>query len=285
MVNFNPELMSELADAFYTLSGMRMGLLDIDACEFFAYPAERSVFCSIVRANPKINRDCINCDLKNMQKCRKSKSALVYTCHLGLTEVMVPIIENDNIICYFMFGQVIIDEFREQSRNHIYSCVEKEGFEEKEINVAIENIQSVSSKKLHASVKILDTILSYIFSKKLVTHTKTRFINRINSYIDSHLGDPIHVSDLYRYFNISRTTLYELSRLYLNCGISDYITKRKFYHIQKMLEETNLKISDLVGRIGFSDYNYFSKVFKRKTGLSPREYRNQVKVIDISRLK
>ena len=120
MIEYNEDLMKELADAFYTLSGIRMGLLDTDAHEFFAHPDERSIFCSIVRANPKINSNCIKCDLEYMQKCRKIKSSLVYTCHLGLTEVIVPIVDNDLVICYFMFGQIIIDELAEQSRKIIY---------------------------------------------------------------------------------------------------------------------------------------------------------------------
>ena len=192
---------------------------------------------------------------------------------------MIEYIDNDLVICYFMFGQIIIDELAEQSRKIIYNNIEKEGFEDKEIIKAIENIKIISSKKLNASVKILDTILTYIFSKQLITFTKTRFISRINSYIDSHLSSIIHVNDLYKHLNISRTSLYELSRSYLGCGISDYITNRKIYHARKMLKDTNIKISDLVEKIGFSDYNYFSKVFRKKTGLSPREYRKQEKLI------
>jgi len=197
----------------------------------------------------------------------------MYTCHSGLTEVIAPIKEDDIIICYFMFGQIIIDEFKEQSRNAIYDNIKKYGFDDNEILNAINNIQCVSSAKLKAAVKILDTILSYIFSTKLVTLTKIKFISRLNAYIDAHISESIHADDLVSHLNISRTHLYELSKSYIDCGLSDYIIQRKFLHAQDLLINSRIRIIDLAEKVGFTDYNYFSRVFKKKTGLSPREYR------------
>jgi AraC-like DNA-binding protein len=278
MINYDPDQLLELTKAFYTLSGMRVGILDTDASEFFAYPRERSIFCSIVRSHPHINKSCTNCDLEYMQKCKKMDFPIRYTCHLGLTEVIAPVKENDLIICYFMFGQIVIEEYKDQSRKTIYDKIKNEGFEDKEILNAIDSIQAVSSVKLKASVKVLETILSYIFSTKLVTLTKTKFLNRLNAYIDRHISDNVHVSDLSAYINISRTHLYELSKSYLDCGLSEYITNKKILYAQNLLANTEIKISDLSEKVGFSDYNYFSKVFRKKTGMSPREYRNKLKL-------
>ena len=277
MINYNSDNLLELARAFYTLTGIRMGLLDPDAKEFFAYPKEKSLFCSIVRSNPQINKNCIHCDLEHFQKCKKMKTPLIYSCHLGLTEVIAPVKENDIIICYYMFGQIIIDEFKEQYRTSIYENIENQGFEEGEILNAINNIQCIDSVKLNASVKILEAILSYIFSAKLVTLTKTQFISRLNSYIDSHISESILIDDLANYFNIGRTHLYELAKPYIDCGISDYVILRKIYHVQDFLKNTSIRITDLAEKVGFMDYNYFTRVFKKKTGLSPREYRNKEK--------
>jgi AraC-like DNA-binding protein/ligand-binding sensor protein len=278
MVNYDPDHLLELAQAFYTLSGIRMGILDTDASEFFAYPREKSLFCNIVRSHPSINSDCTKCDLVHMQKCKKMNYPITYTCHLGLTEVIAPVKEDDLIICYFMFGQIIIEEYKDQSYAAIYDKIKNEGFEDKDILNAIGSIRTVSGVKLKASVKVLETILSYIFSTKLVTLTKTKFLNRLNAYIDRHIADDIHVSDLSAYINISRTRLYELSKSYLDCGLSEYITNKKILYAKNLLKDTEIKISDLAEKVGFMDYNYFSKVFRKKTGVSPREYRSKLEL-------
>jgi YesN/AraC family two-component response regulator len=78
--------------------------------------------------------------------------------------------------------------------------------------------------------------------------------------------------------NISRTRLYELAKSYLDCGISEYITNKKILYVKNLLKNTELKIGDLAEKAGFTDYNYFSKVFRKKAGISPREYRNKLEL-------
>jgi YesN/AraC family two-component response regulator len=279
MINYDSARLSELAQAFYTLSGMRIGLLDPDAVEFFAYPSERSIFCTIARSHPQINKKCIKCDLEAFQKCKKTGSPIIYQCHLGLTEVIAPVKEDDIIICYFMFGQIIVDETKEQSRDDIYNHIKTEGFDEAKIKDAIKNIKSVNIMHVNASVKMMEAILSYMFSNKLVTLTKVQFINQLNSYIASHFSKDIHIDDLCKYYGIGRTRLYELSKSYLDCGLYEYVTHQKIIYAQKLLKETSLNIMDIAEEAGFSDYNYFSRVFRKRAGVSPRQYRtNSIRV-------
>lgn len=42
---------------------------------------------------------------------------------------------------------------------------------------------------------------------------------------------------------------------------------------EQMIRSTSMQISEIASNVGFYDYNYFSKVFHRKFGCSPREYR------------
>ncbi|EGB91932.1 HTH-type transcriptional activator RhaS (L-rhamnose operon regulatoryprotein rhaS) [Clostridium sp. D5] len=49
----------------------------------------------------------------------------------------------------------------------------------------------------------------------------------------------------------------------------------KLTEARHLLDETNLTLNDIAYKLGFSNGNYFSKVFKRNVGRSPREYRNK----------
>ena len=273
MIYYDKKHLLEIIQAFYTLTGIRVGLLYTNTQEFFAYPDERSLFCTIVRADPEINKKCINCDLSHMEQCKKMNTSLVYTCHLGLTEVIAPLKENDTIICYFMFGQIIIDEFKEQSRLIIHNSIKEAGFDDMAIEKAIENINCVSSSKLKASIKVFEAIIMQIISTNLIKFTRMDFINHLNSFIDEHISEKIIVKDIYRYFQISRSSLYEYLKTYLDCGLSDYILNRKINYTKNLLINSKIKIGELSEKAGFSDYNYFSRVFRKKTGVSPRAFR------------
>ena len=45
------------------------------------------------------------------------------------------------------------------------------------------------------------------------------------------------------------------------------------HHSMRLLEETDRKITDIAVEMGFTDGNYFAKIFRRKFAVSPREYR------------
>jgi two-component system response regulator YesN len=60
------------------------------------------------------------------------------------------------------------------------------------------------------------------------------------------------------------------------CGITfiEYLTEVRIEQAKKLLKNTDMKGSDIAYETGFSDPHYFSFIFKKTTGLSPREYRN-----------
>ena len=60
------------------------------------------------------------------------------------------------------------------------------------------------------------------------------------------------------------------------CGITfiEFLTYVRIENAKKLLRETNMKGSDIAYECGFNDPHYFSFIFKKNTGMSPREYKN-----------
>lgn len=76
-------------------------------------------------------------------------------------------------------------------------------------------------------------------------------------------------------FGISPNYLSQLFKKHMNVGISEYITSQKIDESRKLLKETDLKIYEISDQLGFESSFYFSKVFKKITGLSPKDFRNR----------
>ena len=55
-------------------------------------------------------------------------------------------------------------------------------------------------------------------------------------------------------------------------GFSEYITHRKISRAKPLLLEQDFKIYEVADRLGFESAFYFSKVFKKVEGISPREF-------------
>lgn len=94
-------------------------------------------------------------------------------------------------------------------------------------------------------------------------------------YIKEHIHEKITLQELADAFEVSPNYLSQLFKKHMDIGISEYITTQKVAESRKLLKATNLKIYEISDRLGFESAFYFSRVFKKATGLSPKDYRNQ----------
>ena len=63
--------------------------------------------------------------------------------------------------------------------------------------------------------------------------------------------------------------------------IQQYHTNLRIHEAEKQLRTTQYSISEISGNLGFQDPLYFSNVFKKATGVSPRDYRKNIDTIII----
>jgi len=91
---------------------------------------------------------------------------------------------------------------------------------------------------------------------------------------DKELGS-LSVSKLARIFNISESFLSRKFKKTKECTIGKYIFREKMFRAAKLIRENkDTTIKSLSEIIGFDDYEYFMRAFKRFYGVSPSRYRN-----------
>lgn len=57
--------------------------------------------------------------------------------------------------------------------------------------------------------------------------------------------------------------------------LTDYVNKSRIEHAKKLLKSTTLSVQNIAAQSGFLDVHYFNRLFRRETGMSPREWRNR----------
>lgn len=92
-------------------------------------------------------------------------------------------------------------------------------------------------------------------------------------YVDSHYRDPdISLGKLSGIFSYTEKYISYLFRTKMNIGFNRYLNNLRFQYARELISENLYSVSEIAIRCGYSDPLYFSKVFKKMLGCSPREY-------------
>lgn len=92
-------------------------------------------------------------------------------------------------------------------------------------------------------------------------------------YIQAHLNEPLDRDTLARHVVLSPAYFSTLFKRYTGYSPIQYITRLRIDRAKHLLRTTMLPISVIAHEVGFADSFYFSRVFSRETGMSPRNYR------------
>lgn len=150
----------------------------------------------------------------------------------------------------------------------------------KSLNSVIEKMRYLVS--LDISTPNLDLLINGYFylimfdiiSKSREIKYQKDIVFDVKEYIDLHYQEPITVSSIAKVFNYDRTYLFRKFKEKMNMSIIEYITSLRFKKIVQLIKEDVL-IQQIPYLTGFNDYQSFYAFFKKRTGLTPHQYKKQ----------
>ena len=101
---------------------------------------------------------------------------------------------------------------------------------------------------------------------------------RILKYVTEHIDTPdMKIDDIADAMGMSRSVLYTKIKQQLGMTPIDFVRHVRIMRACELLKNTDESLSSVAFAVGFSDPKYFSKVFKRETGIVPTEYRERTR--------
>lgn len=99
-----------------------------------------------------------------------------------------------------------------------------------------------------------------------------QFLKRAQDYITEHYMENISLDDVATELGISKGYVSTLFSQNLQCGFVDYLNKIRIERACVYLEQNYFKVYEIAYKVGFRDEKYFSKVFRKLVGMSPKEF-------------
>lgn len=159
--------------------------------------------------------------------------------------------------------------------SYLHDLLQNESFEENVFPYSIDIAEQLSR------LGSLDDILQWLNSFRdkmcaLLTERKEKrsdkFVHMAKRYIHEHYTEKLTLSDIADHLNISSGYLSTSFSNYMNRTVSDYIAEVKIEHAKDLIDSGQYLIYEIANQLGFENAYYFSKVFKKVTGMSPKNY-------------
>ena len=103
-----------------------------------------------------------------------------------------------------------------------------------------------------------------------------KMIDSVVADIRDHYMEDISLTSLAAKYNVSMGSLSKMIKDHLQLNFSDYIASLRIQRAKELLSDETLSIQEIAEIVGYNDYFYFTKVFKKIEGISPSKYRKEI---------
>ena len=103
-----------------------------------------------------------------------------------------------------------------------------------------------------------------------------KLVQSILSYIEKNYATDISMDDLTEKFHVSRTYISRLLKKYAGKSFLEYLTDVRFKHVEKLIADDRYKQYEIAEMVGYKDFGYYIKVFKKRYGITPNEFRKHI---------
>lgn len=123
---------------------------------------------------------------------------------------------------------------------------------------------------------LLTLLMEQSWHPESVTISRKRLeLATVKAYLDEHYTKKIALDDLEKRFFINKFYLSKIFKETYGTTINNYLISKRITRAKQLLRFTDLTVDEIGAAVGMADANYFSRMFRKVEGSSPREYRKQ----------
>lgn len=274
-VLINSDKLKRLLTSLYLIAGIQTNIYDKNAVDIQLF-GNHADFCRVMNASPAGHERCLKCDREGVRRCAETRKPYRYRCHAGLWEVIIPIFDSGEPVAFLAFGQLLDDApYREQWNTTLASLSWYDG-DMLELRDCFWRLIRMSESKRRAYEDVLYALTSYIQLERIIRSAELSDEQRLLDYIDKHYMEKLSLKKISGELHMGTTKLCAVAKKISGDGsVTKLTAQRRVDKAKLLLANRSLSVAEIAERVGFSDYNYFTKIFKKTVGVTPSEFRTQ----------
>lgn len=145
-----------------------------------------------------------------------------------------------------------------------------------DLNTLSSESNAISECKITGTLYLLlATLLEKCYTTTGEGNHSTRnieFIRQVTKYLNEHYTEPISTADISKALFMTSSRFCNAFRQNFDMNLANYLCKFRVIRASELYKNEKISLTEISARVGFLDYNYFSKVFKRYLGQTPARY-------------
>lgn len=244
---------------------------------YISYGRENLRFCSMLSRTPQVNCLCTRCNEDANARCRERRAGFSYFCHSGLIEIIQPVFFEGNYV-----GNVGVGQFRSRSRSvdetYLAQLSELAGIDLSRLKQAYNALPFLSDRGVHGAQLILEMTARRLEEDGVFSISGKGVVAEAERYILAHLTEKLSLQSVAKHCFINPSYLSDQFHRTTGLTITHFIQQKRIAHAQYLFSNSTMSIAEIAAASGFTDPNYFTKVFKTELGCTPQEYRKMLAV-------
>jgi len=121
----------------------------------------------------------------------------------------------------------------------------------------------------------IDAVVEWMNQRDQPLTAVRKEIQLMCRYIREHYMEDVQVTELAKLVHMHPSYAGQMFKQEIGENLSDYVNRVRMEKASELLENTTMKIYEVSGAVGISDYRYFCKVFKSYTGFTPTQFKSK----------
>ena len=266
--------------ALQQLSGLTFDLLDAASSSHQDAVRHETGFCRLVHQSSAGRRACEHSTCDAVRQCLTTRQAVIKTCHLGLTDVYVPLITDGTVIGILSSGQFLVSLPTAEGYRHLRRRLAALGLDTRKLEREYMRLPVCTRERIEALVTLLALVNRYVTDarmrlKLLQMSRREDRIKRSCEFIEQHLNEPLRLLTVAAAVNLSPSRFAHLFRARTGTSFTRHVNNQRLNHAAALLAETGLPVACVAQSVGFESQSHFNHLFRRRFGSAPHVYRGR----------
>lgn len=225
-------------------------------------------YCRLLRGKLGYEQTCLALDEKRRREAAQKGHLICYTCHGGMTEAVMPVAAETGLIGFVMIGQ-----FRQRgSLPRSLAAKWKRHVGTDDLKTAYLGTPRFEPEQTKDILFLFSSLVQLIVSQRMVQVNASSPVQSLLTYIDEHPEDTLQLDEAAQIVHLSVSSLSQQFKQATGKGLRQFQIEKKLDQADAYFRTSpHLSIGEVAARLGYGDPLYFSKLYKRHRGHSPRE--------------